>query len=377
MKRLRIRLIVQFMTIVFVSSFLSLLMSMLILYYLPMSPGDPHQMFRFSLAIREVLSPLFFVIISTAILYFASKKQVAPIIALNRATQAVASGRFDTRVAESGRADEIGQLEQSFNRMAAELQSIEVLRKDFISNVSHEFKTPLAIILGYIDLLQKDGATTEERQDYMAVIRAESERLIKLSSNILRLTKLENEHILELRAPFSLDEQLRRVVVFLEPEWSAKGIEFEIDFAPALYIGNEDMLWQVWMNLIGNAVKFSPGGGRVWLRPVSLGRSYLRGGGRPRHRHGPSHAIAHLRTVFPGRPRAYRRRERAGVGARQEDHGDARRADPRGKRAGTGLAVHGPPPVVSIVRSKRSTNPRWRQDRIVKENIWMKAHSDG
>ena len=212
--------------------------------------------FRIALVILSVL------LLSCMILALASSRMLKPILKLTAATQQVAKGEFDAEV-KIVRSDEIGILISNFNRMAKELGSMEYLQKDFMRNVSHEFKTPIASIQGFAKLLQTESLSKEERIEFSGIILEESERLSKLSSNILRLSKLEHQKELTSKKEFLLDEQIRSVIVLLEPEWSRKKLEFKVALEKTVCMGDEELLQQVWINLIGNAIKFSRQGGTV------------------------------------------------------------------------------------------------------------------
>jgi len=222
--------------------------------------------------LRKGLTLIFSVVIGTTIIAIAGKRILRHIRALNEATREVAKGNFDVRIEEISD-DEIGQLTVSFNKMAAELKSIELLRNDFISNVSHEFKTPIALIQGFARLLQSDSLTDEERREYTQIIVDESERLSRLSSNILKLSKLENQEIVVEKTSFSLDEQIRRTILLLEPKWSKKNIEFNIELENIKYYGSEELLQQIWLNLIDNAVKFTGENGEIAVKLYDTGSS--------------------------------------------------------------------------------------------------------
>ena len=181
----------------------------------------------------------------------------------------VAHGNFKTRVKEGdkdGALSEFGELERSFNRMASDLESIEIFRNDFINNFSHEFKTPIVSLRGFARQLQSGNLTEEQKKEYLDIIVSESERLANLSNNVLLLSKLETQTIVTDKTGFSLDEQIRACVLLLEKEWSDKNIELDIELDPIDYYFNEEMLSQVWINLLSNAIKFSNEGGTVSLR---------------------------------------------------------------------------------------------------------------
>lgn len=194
------------------------------------------------------------IIIGSILFLLAGKMIVKPIRRLTNATEKIATGDFDIDI-KSNRKDEIGTLIQSFNMMAKELKSIEILRNDFISDISHEFKTPLTSIEGYTKLLKI--CDDEEKEEYIDIITEETRRLSILAGSILTLNKIENENIPNSIDVFSMDEGIRKAIVLLENEWLEKDIKFEIDLDDVNYKGNENLMYQVWINLIHNAIKFS------------------------------------------------------------------------------------------------------------------------
>lgn len=209
---------------------------------------------------------LLYVGISAALIFALANRVVHPVLQLTEATQRVARGDFDVRLEAGRRNDEIGRLMRNFDHMVRELRTIEYLRKDFISSVSHELKTPLAAIQGFAQLLQDDRLSHEERADYAATIVAESGRLARMSATMLSLSRLENQERVGDSAPFSLDEQIRRTIVLLEPQWEKKGIAMVVDLEPVEIVGNEELLQQAWLNLLGNAIKFTHPGGEISVR---------------------------------------------------------------------------------------------------------------
>ena len=208
------------------------------------------------------------IILGSLLTMFVSRRILKPIHDLSSATNLVARGKFNVRVAES-KEKEYAQLINNFNRMAEELSGIETLRGDFISNVSHEFKTPLASIQGFAKLLQDDTITEEERRDYTQIIINETSRLSKLTSDILRLSKLENQNTIINKRRFSIDEQIRKVLLVLEPEWTKKNIDLDLQLDTVYYFGNEDLMAQIWQNIINNAIKFTPENGHIGVRLFS------------------------------------------------------------------------------------------------------------
>ncbi len=217
-----------------------------------------------NISLRAIYTLMLTLVSFFLFIFLSTGRMVRPITRLSEATRKVAGGDFTVRLPVRGQ-DELGQLMENFNHMAAELQSIEYLQKDFISNVSHEFKTPIASIQGFATLLKSPQTTDEERQEYTDIILKESQRLSRLSQNLLRLSKLEYQQRLKEDAPFSLDEQLRQTVLLLEPEWTQKDIAWDLNLESTVIRGDAELLQQVWINLLGNAIKFSPAGGEIHL----------------------------------------------------------------------------------------------------------------
>ena len=146
----------------------------------------------------------------------------------------------------------------SFNSMAEELQSTEMLRSDFINNFSHEFKTPIVSIAGFAKLLRRGNLSDRQRDEYLAIIEEESLRLSYMATNVLNLTKIENQAILTDLTTYNLSEQIRDAILLLENKWTAKNLELHIDFDEHEISANGELLKQVWINLLDNAIKFSP-----------------------------------------------------------------------------------------------------------------------
>ena len=194
----------------------------------------------------------------------------APITRLGEAMNQVAKGNFEIRLEEKSMFREIRKINANFNLMAGELGATEILQTDFVSNVSHEFKTPINAIEGYATLLQ--GAPMEDEQaGYVEKILFNTRRLSNLVGNILLLSKVDNQVIPDKQTTFRLDEQIRQSIVLLEPEWAKKDLEFDVDLECASYTGHENLLLHVWNNLIGNAIKFDPPGGLVRIRMETRG----------------------------------------------------------------------------------------------------------
>ncbi len=201
-------------------------------------------------------------IVGSILMFFAIRMITGPIKRLTAATQEVAKGNFEVNV-DYGSKDEIGVLTKNFNVMTKELRNMEYLRKDFINNVSHEFKTPIASIQGFTKLLKNADLSREHFDDYTDIIIEESQRLTNLSSNILKLSQLENQIIPSKEESFSLDEQIRKTILLFESQWIEKELELDIDLPRVNYIGDQELIKQIWINLINNAIKFSIKGGKI------------------------------------------------------------------------------------------------------------------
>lgn len=209
------------------------------------------------------------VIIGGAINNFLSKRFFDPILKLGKAMRQVAAGDFSVRLEAKKEMKEIQDIYSNFNLMVKELGTTEILQTDFVSSVSHEFKTPINAIEGYVTLLQgSEQMISEEQETYIEKILLNTKRLSHLAGNILLLSKIDNQAIQNRQTRYRLDEQIRQSIVMLEPEWSKKEIEFDVEMEDIEYVGNESLLHHVWDNLISNAVKFSPPGGMIGIRMV-------------------------------------------------------------------------------------------------------------
>ena len=168
---------------------------------------------------------------------------------------------------------EIREMAKHFNAMTYDLSHIETLRSDFVVNVSHEFKTPIAAIEGYATLLQNEKLSPERYRHYVEKILDNSQKLSHLSSSILMLSKLENQETVPQYKEYRLDEQLRKSILGLENKWTEKNIEFDMDLPKQMYYGSEQLLDQVWSNILDNAIKHSPQDGVIH---VSINRTETR-----------------------------------------------------------------------------------------------------
>ncbi|MFC5404849.1 sensor histidine kinase [Cohnella soli] len=218
--------------------------------------------------IRLFLTILFLMLaIGSLCILVAGRYLVKPLRAMTEVTKRLAKGDFEAQ-SKINRKDELGTLSRSINEMAREIKQMESMRQDFVSNVSHEIQSPLASISGFAKALSDRSLemTEEDREQSLAIIVSESDRLSRLSDNLLKLVSLESDHHPFETETYHLDEQIRRIVVACEPQWSAKGIFVELDLLPGISVpitADPDQFNQVWMNLLGNAVKFTPPGGRI------------------------------------------------------------------------------------------------------------------
>lgn len=203
------------------------------------------------------------IIIGTFFSRLIGKRPINAISSMSEASRRIASGDFDVHVREDIRIDEIRILAQNFNLMAKELSKTELLRSDFVENVSHEIKTPLANIEGYATLLQSKTLSEEKKADYISKILTNTKRLGELTGNILLLSRLDNSEGELSKVSYSLDEQIRETVLVFQDAWSNKEIELDIELEETLYCGNRELLSHVWQNIFGNAVKFTPKKGRI------------------------------------------------------------------------------------------------------------------
>lgn len=187
---------------------------------------------------------------------------IRPIQKLTSYTKQFSKGNFSFIFRrQKHQADEINQLYESFGSMSHDLENMLQSQKDFVSNISHEFQTPLTSINGFSKALQQKTMSREQQLRYLEIIEQESARLSQLSRNVLKLSSLQNDtQQLEIRS-FDLAEQLRQVIISLEPRWAEKKIDFQLLFKQSIIEADEMLLYQVWYNLINNAIQFSPSAG--------------------------------------------------------------------------------------------------------------------
>lgn len=204
-------------------------------------------------------------IIAVALSAAINSTLVRPMRQMTQAMERLASGDFSFRIPTDGRfrLREVNDFAESYNVAAAELAGTEMMRSGFISDFSHEFRTPINSLSGFAQLLMDDDLTREERREYAGIIVEESQRLAGLSERILLLSKMEAVSILPDVARVDVAEQLRRAAALLDCRLAEKGLAVDLNLDTCEISGNADYLAQLWTNLLDNAIKFSPTGGRV------------------------------------------------------------------------------------------------------------------
>lgn len=206
------------------------------------------------------------IIIVGAVSIFVNRALLSPIRRLGKAMNDVAGGNYKVQVDTKTRFGDIEDIYQNFNLMTKELASTEILKTDFISNVSHEIKTPINAIEGYAMLLQSEDGLGEEQNEYVDKILANTQRLSELVGNTLLLSKIDNQSIETKQETYRLDEQIRRSILLMELKWTEKDIDMDVELKSIQYTGNPSLMMHVWNNLIGNAVKFTPEKSTIKIR---------------------------------------------------------------------------------------------------------------
>ena len=268
MRKLRWKLTFTILGIVICSSLLGILGTvMLRTHFIP----DPEmeRVIMFGIAFRDIFILLLTIAGVIVLTFIISRRTSSPVVDLYNAMKEIARGNYDVEVKIKRNTEEYASLQQNFNSMARELKSNEYLRKSFMANVSHELKTPISIINGYAKLLCDPDLDEQTRLECAEYISRESERLATMTGNMLKISRLDTQGISAKFTAFSLDEQLRRTVLLLEPRWSSKNIELDVMLDSINYVGDEELMSHVWYNILDNAVKFTPDGGTVTLRAIA------------------------------------------------------------------------------------------------------------
>ena len=183
---------------------------------------------------------------------------------ISDAMQKVADGDYTVRL-DAEKDQPFRELYRNFNTMAEELGGVEMLKNDFINGYAHELRTPITSINGFAEMLLNDDGTlsNEERRSYLEIIASESRRLADLAGNSLLMSRLDTQKIIPDKKPFSLDEQLRRCSILLSGQWTEKELDMTMDLDEAVYVGDYDLMQHLWINLLTNAVKYTPKGGSI------------------------------------------------------------------------------------------------------------------
>ena len=208
---------------------------------------------------------IFNIIIGTILFSVLSKKTIDHQKEIENVIKEVSKGNFDVQITKSLNTSK--DLDTNLNNMIKELKNIEILRSDFISNFSHEFKTPIVSINGFTDLLLNDNSLTEnEKQEYLEIIHNESTRLSNLSQNMLLLSDLESKSILREQSSFRLDQQINSTIKLLEKDYKNKNITISTKLENTTINANKELLQQAWINLISNAIKYSKTNGNISIK---------------------------------------------------------------------------------------------------------------
>ncbi|QKS72664.1 HAMP domain-containing protein [Paenalkalicoccus suaedae] len=222
--------------------------------------------------VETVLSPvgiglvlLLSIVLDAIFITFAARFITRPLEEIRHMAGEVTAGRLEARTTYTSR-DEIGALAADMNRMAESLESVDRLRQEFVTNVSHEFKTPLSSIQGYAELLQQEDFSRDEQREFAGVIESEAARLHQLASRLLQLSRIETESTHEQATTFDLAEQIRQVLLTFEPFCRQNPVELDIELEPVTITSQQRLLVHVWQNLVDNAFVASPSGSVITVR---------------------------------------------------------------------------------------------------------------
>jgi len=225
-----------------------------------------------SLAIQIINTVLGFIVcfftLATMGRIFGEKQRAARMgifIPIIEAMNKIAKGDFSVQIEDDleGDAGMINELAKSVNTMASELNQMEQMRQEFISNVSHEIQSPITSIRGFAQALQNNHMSVEDRNHYLSIIETESTRISRITENLLKLATLEAESVKFEPKSYCLDRQIRTLILACEPQWTGKKIDVEVSLDDITIMADEDLLSQVWMNLMSNSIKFTPEGGKI------------------------------------------------------------------------------------------------------------------
>lgn len=246
--------------LIFIVSFISLIMLCELVLVIINSIINRGQYLEYSVPLY--IMP-FVALAFTFLLIFLIRKHNRKSRLIIDSMQKIAEGDYSVRIQPVKRDKEFNKIYENFNKMAEELSSVKTLREDFIHDFSHEFKTPISAIEGFATLLLEGGLSEEEQKKFLQIIADESVRLWHLADNTLTLSKLENQQLVGETEDIRLDIQIKESIIMSERDWERKNIELSSDLIPVTFRGNSALLMQVWLNLISNAIKFTPEGGKI------------------------------------------------------------------------------------------------------------------
>lgn len=238
--------------ILLLSNIITMCIAVFIISHQMIPPYMEHPSISYYLFYLLVLSSIIALVLSL----FFSHIPLKPLQTVIDAMDTLAEGNFSIRLKEHGIKPYL-IFTRNFNRMAEALSHNEMLKQDFINNFSHEFKTPIVSIRGFAKILKKDNLSAEDRNEYLDIIISESTRLSTLANNVLNLSKIESQTILSSTSTFLLSEQIRKCILLLEKRWEEKSLDMDICLDEVTFDGSEELLMQVWLNLIDNAIKYS------------------------------------------------------------------------------------------------------------------------
>lgn len=212
-------------------------------------------------AVALFVIPAFSVIITSALIYL-SHMVLSTSNTLTDALYKISEGDYDVNI-KYKRLGMFNGVYENFNKMVKELQSARTQREDFVHDFSHEFKTPISSINGFANLLLDGDLSEEERKEIIKIIADESARLSRLAESTLAMSKIENQQFVGKKKEFRLDSQIKDCIILLERSWEEKNITLSSELEETNYTGDEELLSRVWINLLTNAVKFTPEGGEI------------------------------------------------------------------------------------------------------------------
>ena len=249
--------------VLFVTMFITLLVLNILINHKVFPISKPTNLY-FSLITIPIYSLIIGILITLLVIHISTK----PIEILVRGMHKLASGKYETRI-PTNEYRISKELIKSFNILAEELNKTEMLKSDFINNFSHEFKTPIMSIYGFAQILNRGNISDEKKKEYLKIILEESNRLASLTTNILNLTKVENQKILTNLSEFNLSEQIRTCILMFEKNWINKNLTISTNFNEHMIYANKNMLKQVWINILDNAIKFTPNNGSIKVNIIN------------------------------------------------------------------------------------------------------------